>query len=326
VPSPGNRVFPVASSFKLTLTSGGRLKRLAGGLEPKDLSRHLTGAHRPAAALDFVAESGRCSPHRIEPGVFKGAHMEFVRFQPSRDIAFEHLSLRDLLDARDLYHLHLMNHPRVIATAVGRYRIRRDDSWPNDRKVVHGTGARTLENSEVRPYSWPAVLVFVNEWVSADRFAVAPNHPSDIVPTTLYCPDGRRIPVCVIEAPRDPVSPDALVPLRHPLNNIGGGSQVLVDVQGRRHAATVACLVSDGHTAYALTNRHVAGVAGQVVSAFLDGRFTRVGQSSDKQLTRLTFSEVYPGWPASDTYGRRRSTDVRSARSQICLPKTCRSV
>ena len=45
--------------------------------------------------------------------------------------AFDYLSLRDLLEARDQYHIHLMRHPTVVATAVGRYRIRINDSWPD---------------------------------------------------------------------------------------------------------------------------------------------------------------------------------------------------
>jgi hypothetical protein len=37
---------------------------------------------------------------------------------------FNLLSLRDLVAARDQFHLHLINKPHVVATAVGRYRIR----------------------------------------------------------------------------------------------------------------------------------------------------------------------------------------------------------
>lgn len=46
---------------------------------------------------------------------------------------FASLSLRDLLEARDLYHLHLMNKKNVVATAVGYYRIRKQEPWPNSR-------------------------------------------------------------------------------------------------------------------------------------------------------------------------------------------------
>ena len=38
------------------------------------------------------------------------------------------LSLRDVLDARDAYHVHLLHTPNVVATAVGRYLKRRDES------------------------------------------------------------------------------------------------------------------------------------------------------------------------------------------------------
>jgi hypothetical protein len=123
---------------------------------------------------------------------------------------YDALSMSDLLDAREQYHLHLMRHPNVVATAIGYYRIRRGDTPPGVAPVVRGTGPRTLTNSEVRYYSWPAILVFVEEWVSADEFAKGHRYsPDEIVPRTLYLPDGRRVPVCTIEAPRDPVSPAA---------------------------------------------------------------------------------------------------------------------
>src|SRR5262245_40032203 len=114
---------------------------------------------------------------------------------------YDHLSLKDLLDAQDLYHIHLMQHPHVVATAVGRYRIRCEDSWPDENGTVKksGTGERTLENSEVRPYSWPCILAFVDEWIPATQFSKGSRYdPDQIVPKTLYLPDGRRVPVCVI--------------------------------------------------------------------------------------------------------------------------------
>lgn len=60
--------------------------------------------------------------------------------------AYAALSLKDLLDARDTYHVHLMEHPNVVATAVGRYRIRKEDSWPDGK----GPGAHTRVLASVR--------------------------------------------------------------------------------------------------------------------------------------------------------------------------------
>ena len=48
-------------------------------------------------------------------------------------------------------------------------------------------------------------------------------------------------------------------------------------MQGQSHAATIACLVSDGHKVYALTNRHVTGDMGEVVYAKLGGKLIRIG-------------------------------------------------
>ena len=217
------------------------------------------------------------------------------------DNPFNQLSLRDLLDARDQYHIHLMQHPNVVATAIGRYRIRRRDSWPTESGsgAVHGTYARTLENSEVRFYSWPAILAFVEKW---EDHAELNKRPGSQVPKTLYLPDGRRVPVCVVEAPKEERNETVPPKIEYPLNNIGGGFPVIAEVQGRRYAATIACLVSDGHTIYALTNRHVAGEAGEVVYSRLGGNLERIGVSSTKQLTRKAFTALYPGWPGRDVY------------------------
>src|SRR4051812_6735642 len=46
-------------------------------------------------------------------------------FPPRRD--FASLSMHDLLDAREAYHVHLSSLQNVVATAIGRYRIQKDD-------------------------------------------------------------------------------------------------------------------------------------------------------------------------------------------------------
>src|SRR6185436_280621 len=91
---------------------------------------------------------------------------------------YRSLSVKDLLQARDLYHYHLLNKPNVVGTAIGLYLIRKGDMSPKEeREYCHRTGAkeitkgeRTLQNSTVRDYSWPCVLAFVREWFSATDF------------------------------------------------------------------------------------------------------------------------------------------------------------
>jgi len=231
--------------------------------------------------------------------------VDLARYQGEQD-RFVHLSLHDLLEARDLYHPYLMQHPNVVATAIGRYRIRVDDSWPGGPGPArHGHTTRTLANSEVRPYSWPAILVFVERWATPAQFSgqsASGYQSTDRVPPSLFLPDGREVPVCVIEAPKVAAKPPSPTPRPQPLNNLGGSSPIFVDVQGQTHFATVGCLVSDGHTAYALTNRHVAGRAGEVLSSELDGRVAPVGRTASAQLSRVLFTDLYPGWPGRDTY------------------------
>src|SRR5678815_5380802 len=86
---------------------------------------------------------------------------------------YRSLSIKDLLQARDLYHYHLLNKPNVVGTAVGLYLIRKDEPEPAEQVRRRGRkpkrrlgpkGERTLGNSEVREYSWPCVHAFVREW------------------------------------------------------------------------------------------------------------------------------------------------------------------
>src|ERR1044072_8214666 len=95
--------------------------------------------------------------------------MDYFPSQPP----FSSLSLLDLLGARDQFHVHLMHKANVVGTAIGRYLIRKTEPYPTAKNQPARSGpkyARTLENSEVRDYSWPCVLVFVSRWVEEDRF------------------------------------------------------------------------------------------------------------------------------------------------------------
>ena len=219
------------------------------------------------------------------------------------DHPYAALSLRDLLDAREQSHAGLMKRPNVVGTAIGYYRIRIGDSRPGQVPEAHQTCPRTFANSEVRDYSWPAILAIVSEWEDASEFAAGGRHdPGQMVPKAIELKDGRAIPVCVIQAPRELEGVAAAAPRRLPLNNIGCGHPLEIAVQGRAHFATVACLVDDGHRTFALTNRHVTGAPGETVSAVLDGRERAIGRSAAQSLTRRPFKEVYPGWSGDGVY------------------------
>src|SRR3954453_22184777 len=58
---------------------------------------------------------------------------------------------------------------RRVRLLINHGLIRRDDPWPGRKRpsVARQAGnkpPRTLGNSEVRAYSWPCVLVFVEVW------------------------------------------------------------------------------------------------------------------------------------------------------------------
>jgi hypothetical protein len=233
---------------------------------------------------------------------------------------FSSLSLKDLIEARDLYHFHLMSKANVVGTAIGLYLIRNDESWPGElsRPYRKPDYPRTFANSEVRDYSWPCIIVLVREWVDKEEFgAKGKPAPWDSVPKRLFLADGRSVPVCIVLAPPMPLEDGpGLEPVAWPKATFGGGLPVFVDVQQEIHMATLGCLMSDGHTTYALTARHACGEPGNVVSAMLRGGLAQIGTSSDKQITRRLFSEVYPGLPLRQTWlgldvGLVRVDDVR---------------
>lgn len=223
---------------------------------------------------------------------------------------FSMLGIKELLNAREQYHVHLMNKRNVVATAIGRYFIRSDEDWPTaghphvpmKHSAATKKGPRTLANSEIRPYSWPCVLVFVSEWLDPEDFGKGGFPHDDYVPSALYTPDGRVVPVCVIQAERSEAEPPSVQNLTFPETVIGGGYPIVVDVQGQEHVASIGCLVTDGHLVYAMTNRHVAGAPGETVYTYLNGDRIEVGVSSELQLKRKAFDEVYPGWAGKDCY------------------------
>ena len=118
---------------------------------------------------------------------------------------FSSLSLKDLIEARDLYHFHLMNKANVIGTAVGLYLIRDEEKWPQEGRYQKLTYARTFGNSHVRQYSWPCILVLVRDWINEEDFGRKGGpDPWDVVPKRLFLPDGRVVPVCVVWTPPTP--------------------------------------------------------------------------------------------------------------------------
>ena len=221
------------------------------------------------------------------------------------DLSFNSLSLTDVLRAREAFHVHLMHKANVIGTAVGRYLIRKDDPYPPEKpSAASKLQPRTLENSEVREYSWPCVLVFVENWAPKHEFGSdGVFEATDLVPKTIYMPDGRRVPVCVVAAP---LVTDAEPPFMPPLlkddnRMLSGGYPIITTVQGVAHIASTGCLVTDGHTTYLLTSRHVTGDPGTRLQVEVAGRKVDLGIVSRKQIGITPFERLYPTWPGAET-------------------------
>lgn len=225
---------------------------------------------------------------------------------------FRSLSVKDLLEARNNYHYHLLNKPNVVGTAIGLYLIRKQEAEPPVRGAApprkegdapKPKGVRTFANSEVRSYSWPCVLVLVDRWEDDTAFAANnPLKPEDMVPKTLYLPDGRMVPVCVVKVERTTSDGIRMPDARWPHGRFGPGMPIVVEHQGVERRATAGCLVTDGHTTYALTSRHVSGMKGQRVSTITAGRREPIGTASEKQLSRMPFEQVYSEYTSRRTY------------------------
>jgi hypothetical protein len=235
---------------------------------------------------------------------------------------YSSLSVKDLLEARDHYHWHLTHMQNVIGTAVGLYYVRVTDPEPApveplDRRSpmtpasatpsgpVPPTDERTFDNSVVTSWSWPCVLVLVDRWMDppgSPGSSARVLAPDDFVPRTLYLPDGRTVPTCVIKVEPTEVSDELPPQWTWPQGRAGGGTPLISVSQGREHIASVGALVTDGRTTFALTSRHVAGPVGQPVSTVLKGDRVPVGHAAMHQLTRRSFSEVYPEYVGRRTF------------------------
>jgi hypothetical protein len=221
-----------------------------------------------------------------------------------------------------------MSKKNVVATAVGLYRIRKDDPWPS-KKNPHAAQAkgqkarRTLFNSEIRPYSWPCIYVFVSDW--EEEALLSRDNPSDVVPRTIYLSDSRSVPVCVIEAKKQSYADDLEVRSKniYPRNYLAPGIPVLNDhAQGLKRLATAGCLVRDGSNYYVLTNKHAIGPEGTKIKALKGYCETEIGRSSAKGITRKPLKDVYPHFSSNYQYllmdvGLIEITDISRWKTEV---------
>lgn len=242
-------------------------------------------------------------------------------YDPLNASDFDSLGIRELLEARDQFHVHLARKPNVFSTAIGRYLMRDTDRDATDagagqvNQRSRTAKERTLLNSAVTPGSWPCIIVFVKRWQTLEDLV---DHPEDVVPPFIYLSDGRTVPVCVVLAEAARLPSPALDPGRLSADSLGVGSPLYVDAQGMRRMGTTACLVSDGSDFYALTNTHLAGVVGRPVRALLRGVPLVVGSTrGTPHLTERTFSKVYAGLSGTDAVVNIDAAIVRLADATV---------
>ncbi len=222
--------------------------------------------------------------------------------------SFQSLSLRDALEARNTYHVHLTNMDNVVATAVSRFRFRRDElrDMPLDGVRPHGPERsskrkepRTLMNSYAPRWAPPCVLVFVKNWLSREELR---NRPDQMVPYYLYLPDGRVVPTCVVYVEMQQRAPAPTLTPSFSSNLVGGGYVALTESQGREHLGSIGCLVTDGNSVYALTNRHLVGAPGTELYTLVNGQRMRLGVADERSIGKMAFEQLYDGWPGTRAF------------------------
>jgi hypothetical protein len=221
-------------------------------------------------------------------------------FPPKRN--FMLLTLRDVLEARHHYHIHLAHLPNVVGTAIGRYLIHEHDWYaehpPSTKRATPKPRTpRTLFNTVVKPWSWPCVIVFVNKWQHRSTFL---KDPDWMVPRALYLPDGRVVPTCTILVHEESIASTPDYHLSFANSYLGGGYLTFADVQGQEHLGSIACLVTDGDLTYALTNRHVSGSAGRRMYTRFSGKRRFIGVTDANQIGLKSFTKMYLGWPGEN--------------------------
>ncbi|MFZ2053101.1 MAG: hypothetical protein WAU81_02780 [Candidatus Aminicenantales bacterium] len=222
-----------------------------------------------------------------------------IAFPPKRD--FFSLSITDLIDAREAYHVHLDSLEHVVATAIGRFYIREsdeDNKVPGKIKRYGKGGLRTLSNSWIRDWSWPCVLVFIDYWAKPKDLA---KQPDQTVPRLLYLPDGRVVPTCVIYMKAAPKEEAGVEHLSFASKTLGGGYFCFTESQQVQRIGTLGCLVKKEGELYALTCGHVAGAVGNEVFTYVRSNKESIGTSHPVRLAKRKFSEVYPKWPGDRT-------------------------
>jgi hypothetical protein len=223
-----------------------------------------------------------------------------------KNSGFSSIGLPELIEARDQFHIHLMNKKNVVGTAIGRYPIRREEIDKNGNykpKPRNQKSERTLDNSIVIDISWPCILVLVKEW--EEESDLLDEDGTNILPKTIYMSrSGKAVPICVVKAPKSEIGNTSIdiSALQFPTNLIGGGSPLIIHSQGTDFIATAGCLVDDGHKYYALTNKHVIGDAGEIVRTRMGTRLMDIGVSSGKSLNKVSYTKLYPAWQSSNIY------------------------
>src|SRR5262245_2770440 len=164
-------------------------------------------------------------------------------FLPPSKRDFPSLSIRTLLEAREAYHVHLSALERVIGTAIGRFLIRRQDKDfknPDAQERRYQPTPRTLENSDVRKWSWPCVLVFVDRWLTKEEMD---KRPDGVVPQFLYLPDGRVAPTCVVQADVGEQPLRSIDRPNFPSKLAAGGYPVMPEAQTSQRGGSLGCRV-----------------------------------------------------------------------------------
>src|SRR5262249_17978661 len=145
---------------------------------------------------------------------------------------------------------------------------------------------------------------------------------ANAIPRSLYLPDGRIIPTCVIQAKPDERLPG---PSLGPFNTsllLGVGYSCFRNHQVIHSFGPFACLPYQSASSYPLTDRCVGRGAGEGVRGVVRSSCQPLGASGGVPCVRPLMSSVFPRYPAADVYlplesGLLRIGDINDWSAQV---------
>ena len=168
--------------------------------------------------------------------------------------------------------------------------------------------------------------MFVRSWRDASKFR---DDPQNFISPSIDLPDGRQVPVCVVEAAPETAAWAPSPSTGDDSRCYGGGLPVFSEVQGHERFGTLGCLSLPTEPPR-MRSLRLTSPPNSVSSAFRAGELKPIGKAEEKQVVRQPFQKIYPTLSGKyvDSCLDAGLIRVNSVESRLCGARhwTCRRV